>query len=393
MTRQSEVGRASSEGGYVARRLEDWLALGPEWREGITAEQATPFQNPVFLETWYRHFAKEEGCAPLVIDIRDAAGRPALLFPLVVKREGRLSIISFADAEISDNNAPLLGKAAPKTPAQMRRAWEALRAVLPAHDVLRLPKIPRFIGGTINPLMWLAGMEASPLNAHPLDLGEDWAVYVRNRTKKFRKEQARVWRVFQRHDAARFDIITDPAEAVGLFDEFERHQSQRIRSLGETYHLDGADYRAFYRDFLAQGLPSGKAVLGVLRAGDEFVSGLMGICNERSIVFVRLSHAGGAWSTCSPGRLVIERVLEWAHGAGYRRIDFSIGDYGYKSDFGISTEGLFEFIAAGSLKGAIATALPKLKALARRSAVLRSLKARLRGRRIPALPGKVAVAP
>jgi len=132
----------------------------------------------------------------------------------------------------------LLGPAAPQAADAVQLAWKAVLGVLPAHDLIRFDKIPAKIGAEANPLLWLPGVGLSPLNAHPLQIGDDWQAYVRGRSKKFRKEQARVWRVFQRHDTARFEIISDPVRAIGLFDAFERQQSERLRSVGQAYHLD-----------------------------------------------------------------------------------------------------------------------------------------------------------
>jgi len=123
-------------------------------------------------------------------------------------------------------------------------------------------------------------------------------------------------------------------------------------------------------------LPAGTTLFGALLAGDELVGGLLAICNRKRVVFVRLAHAGGEWGICSPGRLVIERVLEWAHAQGYRDFDFSIGDYAYKQDFGIATEPPYEYAAASSWKGLASASVSRVKRLARQSQTLRALAGR-----------------
>lgn len=367
-----EVSNCGAE--YSARVLSSWMELAPDWLVIADRCAATPFQSLAFLKSWYSTFAQGLTRQAIIIDVRDASGQPALLLPLIWAQEEGLRVIRFADAGVSDNNAPLLGPAAPLTSTAMMQAWQAVRAALPRHDVMCLEKIPNTIADQVNPLTLLPGLEKGPLNAHPLKLDEEWSQYLRRRSKKFRKEQDRVWRVFQRHEGARFDMITNADEALRLFDDFEREQSDRLRGLGQSYFLDGAEYRAFYRKLFTEGLGAGTVIFGVLRVGDVFVGGLVGFTNRHSITFVRLSHAGGEWRNCSPGRLVIERVLIWAHQAGYRQIDFSIGDYDYKNDFDIDTVTLKELTVVGSWKGLAMTAKARLKGLARRSARLRALR-------------------
>lgn len=375
------AGAASGEGRgpFTAALYHRWTDVPAAWTARDDDISATPFQDPVFLASWYQSFCQDETCQPVIVALADADGRPALLFPLAAMLDRGLRVICFADAGVSDNNAPLLGPAAPTSPGAARRAIDVLRKSLPAHDLLRFDKIPQRIGSRPNPLALLAGVTVGPLNAHPLRFAGEFSDYVRSRAKKFRKEQARVWRVFQRLEGARFDIIADPVEAQDLFATFERLQSERIRGLGQEYSLDEPRYRDFYRRLLAEGSAGGTVVFGALRLGGELIGGLIGVANQRSLVFVRLGHAGDKWGFCSPGRLVIERVLEWAHGAGYRDIDFSVGDYDYKRDFCIGSERLLEYARAGSLKGVAMAGLHYAKGVARGSRHLRALVTRLRG--------------
>jgi len=369
-------GQKDGGAAFTARRFACWSEVSCAWHEIAARGHATPFQSPPFLDAWYQHFVAPGDGEAVIVEVRTAENVASLLLPLVLEREGRFRVIRFADARVSDNVAPLLGPAAPQAADAVQLAWKAVLGVLPAHDLIRFDKIPAKIGAEANPLLWLPGVGLSPLNAHPLQIGDDWQAYVRGRSKKFRKEQARVWRVFQRHDTARFEIISDPVRAIGLFDAFERQQSERLRSVGQAYHLDQPAYRGFYRALLEKGLPAGTTLFGALLAGDELVGGLLAICNRKRVVFVRLAHAGGEWGICSPGRLVIERVLEWAHAQGYRDFDFSIGDYAYKQDFGIATEPLYEYAAASSWKGLASASVSRVKRLARQSQTLRALAGR-----------------
>jgi CelD/BcsL family acetyltransferase involved in cellulose biosynthesis len=190
------------------------------------------------------------------------------------------------------------------------------------------------------------------MSGHPLSLPESWSSYIASRTKHFRKEQARIARVFERHANARFEMVTTPERAEVILAAMEKLQSERMRNLGLPYRLDEPIYTAFYRRLAHAGIPSGDVVIGALLAdNDELVAGLFGITLANGATFVRIAHAGGVWRNASPGRLVIEKTIEALHARRFRSIDLSIGDYGYKNNFGVGSTPLMDVVSAISLRG------------------------------------------
>jgi CelD/BcsL family acetyltransferase involved in cellulose biosynthesis len=89
----------------------------------------------------------------------------------------------------------------------------------------------------------------------------------------------------------------------------------------------------------------------VLKAGDETVATLLGIRTGGRYVMIRISNAGGKWSNCSPGRLIIERTMAALHQDGVREFDFSVGNYAYKRRFGVKRLPLIDISAALSWRG------------------------------------------
>jgi CelD/BcsL family acetyltransferase involved in cellulose biosynthesis len=106
-----------------------------------------------------------------------------------------------------------------------------------------------------------------------------------------------------------------------------------------------------YRRLMQDGAPSGFAYLTTLTARDEMVAALLGLRDGENYVMTRLVNAGDAWSKVSPGRLLIHKTMEMLHGQGYRRIDFSIGNYAYKRRFGPVRTPLYDIATPGTLLG------------------------------------------
>lgn len=356
----------SNPDAYQVRVLSDWGAVDPAWREIARNGGATPFQMPAFLDAWYASYGARDGVTPVIVEVRRDA-TPAMLLPLAL--DG--GAIRFADAGISDNNAPIAGPALP-APEEMAALWPVIRKALPRAAMLHFEKQPETLAGKPNPLLAIGAARPSPLRAHPLEMGESFEDYSRSRTTKFRKEQERVWRVFTRHDGARFDLIEDPAQALRILADMDRLQGARMAELGIDAQIGQALYTAHYAHLVKADIGR-DAVLGALTHKGETVGALLGVSNGRTVTFVRLAHAGGEWSTSSPGRLVIEQTLMALHEKGIRRFDFSVGDYAYKENFNIGSAALFDTAVALSLGGKIKAARINLRAALRKSPLVRRL--------------------
>ncbi|WP_019904095.1 GNAT family N-acetyltransferase [Methylobacterium sp. 77] len=348
--------------GYGVEITSDWARAVAGWTGA-----PTPFQDPVWIETWYESLRGRAGLTPLLVTARDTAtGALALHLPLVIDETGRRRIIAFADFGLTDYNAPLLGPASPQDHAGALELWQAIRRALPRADLLSLRKMPARLADGPNPLALLRGACPCPLNGNEVRTGEDWEAYHRSLAKTVRKELERSWRVFSREPETRFGIVTDQGEAQRVLEIMARQQEARMRSLGADYRLDEAEFDAFYRRLVEKGLGSGYAIVSALTAGDEVVAALLGIRDAGTYVMIRISNAGEPWSHCSPGRLVIDKTMEALHAEGCRSFDFSIGDYDYKRRFKVEPLALVDLTLPLGWRGLKGAARAKLVSTLRR---------------------------
>ncbi|WFU17849.1 GNAT family N-acetyltransferase [Bradyrhizobium sp. CB3481] len=343
----------SRAAGFRVELLGDWKQAVARWHD---LGPSTPFQHPAWYDAWYKAFAGTEGVAPLIAVVTDAStGDPAMLLPLIRRRQGRIAIIEFADLDLTDYNAPFLGAAAPRDAKAVRHLWRSLLSALrrmpdPA-DLVRLRKVPVEFGGRPNPLALLDTAGSCALNGNLVTTGEDYDAWRYTLEKTVRKELERSWRVFTRDPAASFALLTDADQAQQILSTTEAQQGTRMRSLGMNYVLDDASRAAFYRNLVRNSVGSGYALVSALTVGDEVVATLLGIRTGARYVMIRISNAGEKWSNCSPGRLIIERTMAALHRDGVREFDFSVGNYAYKRRFGVTPLPLVDISAALSWRG------------------------------------------
>jgi CelD/BcsL family acetyltransferase involved in cellulose biosynthesis len=117
------------------------------------------------------------------------------------------------------------------------------------------------------------------------------------------------------------------------------------------YSLDAPHIASFYRRLVADGLGCGYVAMTVLLAGEEVVGALLGLRDGDVFSILRISNAGEAWKSCSPGRLVIARTMEHLCEVGCTSFDFTTGDYEFKRRLGVELGPLFELTEAKSWLG------------------------------------------
>jgi len=329
---------------------------------------ATPFQRGGWLQGWYDTLGAQVGIEAVPLEIRDAAtGKPVFGVPLIKRVEDGQQLVEFADAGLTDYNAPLIGEGwacggrnsriegVVVTPAALQAV---LCKTLSGSDRLRLMKMPVTIAGVANPFAYMSGCKPSAVGTNVVTIDGDWVDYRARLAKKVRKELERSLRVFQRDGSnAQFQLVDETGEAVAILERMEVLQEERMRELNLPYVLNEPQYAAFYRRIIELDLSDGRLLLSVLRSEpDEIVGALLGLVDGNKYAMVRLAHAGKTWSHCSPGKLMIDQTMQHLHGAGVTRFDFTTGDYSYKKGFLTESEPLVDVALGLSLEGRLALA-------------------------------------
>ena len=339
-------------GRYRVELANDWQDALSRWNDlGL----ATPFQDLRCLSAWYEFFTSDPAITALIAIVFDiATSELVIALPFVRHVQNGVRVIEFADLNLTDYNAPLLGPMAPYDLANSCELWRvlrrALRQVPGGADLIRLRKMPDQIGGRVNPLALLAQAGPCALNGNIVMTGDDFEAWRFTLERTVRKELKRSWRVFTREAQAGFEVVSNPTEALRLFSIMEIQQEFRMKSLGHNFSLNDTTTAAFYRRIVEQ-VVNGFAVVSALKDGNNIVATLLGIRSGDHYVMIRISNAGDRWSKCSPGRLIIERTMEVLHKDGVRYFDFSIGNYAYKRRFGVVVIDLVELSAAINWRG------------------------------------------
>jgi CelD/BcsL family acetyltransferase involved in cellulose biosynthesis len=346
-----------------------WQQIAPRWLQLQERGHGTPFQQAHWLETWYGVFAAQPDIEPVLVAVSDRrSGRDLMLLPLVRRTAGSTCTIEFADLQVTDYNAPLLGPDAPITPADAAAAWTEIRKALPPADLVRFTKMPTEIDDRPNPLTLHRDIRPSEVCGHVINLPERWDDYLGSLKKDVRSLLRRRWKRFTEYPDAGLRWIEDPQEARVVLATLQAQQTERLRSRGIRHVFDEPSYARFYERHVTEGLSRGAAVLTALYVGERIVATFLAVADGRRCILIRSSQTQDEeWARLGLGKLIIERSMQALHERGCRCFDLSIGAYQYKHDFGVAPVPLAELNLARTWRGLPVVYRDRTLALVKRS--------------------------
>jgi CelD/BcsL family acetyltransferase involved in cellulose biosynthesis len=177
-----------------------------------------------------------------------------------------------------------------------------------------------------------------------LDLSPGWKAIAARRSGTARALVARKWRALARLGRLEFvetgdrDRVRETLPAMfGLF---------RARWAGRHESGGFADRRRAFHEAAAPALAAdGRLLLSLLALDGEPVAFAYGVRGARGTTSYVLAH-DDALAPCSPGALLLARMLEAACARGDAEYDFSIGDEQYKAEWASGTRAVFRVVEA-----------------------------------------------
>ena len=329
----------------AAQVAEQWAALEPF---------GTVFQTRAWLLPWYRLIAPGFGASALFVSVIErSTHRPLMLLPLCRRRRHGVVTIEFPDLEVSDYNSPLQAPDFILTPEETQQLWTAIRQALPRADVVRFDKVPQTISGRPNMVARLDWLQEMNLRSWTLTLPPTREEYVdRVLRKKDRKEQQRKRKKIEGQDGKlAFFVATTESEGREIFQALCKERRERFGDKNRDDILGDATYLAFY-DAVSFENWGPHISLAALKAGDKIIATLFAVCNDNCYCLVMHSF-DLALASLSPGIVAIDEAIAYTIDNQFKYFDFTVGNEGYKQQFGVTEGVLFTGVYPLTMTGKI----------------------------------------
>ena len=354
----AEASAIAGTDGLVLRVHRDPAAVAALWRQLDSEGDGTVFQTYGWCAAWMRHVGVLAGVQPVIVVGHKPCGEPLFLLPLAIGRTHGMRRLGWLAGDLCDYNGPLLAKSFSHTVAVTRfpALWRAICRSIAAEadlrfDVVMLDKMPETVGEQANPFMALSVLP-NPSGAYLTHLGAEWESFYRDRRSSSTRRRDRT--KLKRLEAMGAVVLTTPAEDTGIAAALDtlfaqKHQSFAHMGVADIFARPG--YQAFFRDIATDPATRGMAHVSHLDVGATLAAANFGLMWRGRYYHILASYDGGPASRFGPGAAHLRGLMQYAIERGCTVFDFTIGDEPYKREWADTELRLYDYSAAGTLRG------------------------------------------
>jgi CelD/BcsL family acetyltransferase involved in cellulose biosynthesis len=323
----------------VATDLADFAELWPR-TDHFGSAHSYAFQCADILQVWCDTIGRARGTRALFVAVLDEIGRPMLLLPLGIERHRGIRILGFLDGGVCDYNSPVLFEPTRTWDRHsIERMWEELIRALPRFDIAIFDKMPAAICGVPNPFVSLG--TPFPPSGHFVNITSSWEEYAAKQLP-YKRESGYQRRRLAKFGHVAFTIAETPADRQRILQAMIRQKSRRYI---ETRGVDGLErpgYRQYYIALTERFTWPGPVLISALEVDGKILATNWGLISNKRFVGIVMSFEAGEWKSFSPGRLLLEDLVQWTFTNGFKVFDFGIGDESYKVAYTDETLELYQ---------------------------------------------------
>jgi CelD/BcsL family acetyltransferase involved in cellulose biosynthesis len=281
---------------------------------------------------------------PFIVVVMDAGDCPRVIFPLGVRRWMGAKVLEFLGGWYGDYLGPLIDASWVTDVDRIRSAWKLVSKELPSYDVRHFIKMPAKWGASGNPVLkvWKVVFQS---NSYAASLPENIDSFRSRLRSKFKADTKRQRRRLSAIGELTFDVIDgfDGVRSKAL-DVMIEQKRKRCHSMGIPDIFSSQAIQGFYRNLSEKLGDGGRVHFSILRQGDNILAAHWGATYRDRFYYLMPTFTSEELGVYSPGRLLLENLVEWSIQSKLKIFDFTIGGEEYKKDWCDQEMPLFEHI-------------------------------------------------
>jgi CelD/BcsL family acetyltransferase involved in cellulose biosynthesis len=328
------------------------------WAELEAIAPGSLYQTRRWLLPWIATAGRAAGIKPLLV-VGYCDDVPVAFLPLGVARRSGLRVAGFLGGKDSNTNIGLFRPGTDFNRADLQSLFAAVSAKAALKpDLFVLSNQPEQWENLGNPLIASLRHQPSPSYCHRGDLATQFDAFLRRHLsadgrKKLRQKQKRLAEI-----GPLAHVQAKTAQEVDrILDAFFVQKRERLTQMGAAGALDDPSTRAFLAAAAHEGLTTNSAAieLHALTVGERIVATLGGGTHRGCFhAMVNSFDLDPEIARCSPGELLLARLVEEKCRAGLTSFDLGIGEARYKNTWCDVAEPLFDAILPVTMKGRVA---------------------------------------
>lgn len=338
-------------GDWTWEIYQDFQSAEKIWREFEPEAACYVFQTFDWLSRWMEIVGTPvHAIYPYIIIVKEK-GEFRYILPLGVRRDRGFNILEWLGGNHADYHGPLVSQNSP--PNSFTEVWKLIEKTLPKFDAIFFQRQPAKINGKDSPFVGSSAIEY--IRAYSVLMeGRTWEQYQIERVKpKLRADSRRHRNQLNKLGDLNFVVASDRGTAGRILQIMFDQKRRRYRETGHSDMLAVKEYRRFYEKMTDDLVESQFIHLSALQVNDKVIATHWGALYRNCLYSLMPSFEGGEWPRYSPGRLLLEDLLEWCFDNAVEKFDFTGGLDKYKLDWRNHEMPLYYYMGARSLKGII----------------------------------------
>lgn len=357
MVKQTALGSCSGAGtlfpsGWQVLVYDNFDEVQARWRIAQSSYDCYAFQTYEWLSAWQQHLGSRQGWQPRLVEVQDETGQTGMLFPLGVHTHKAQRTLGFLGGEVTDYNGPIVNPAFLQclNKADFNQLWQCIVMLLPPVDIVAFKRMPTRCGATLNPMTWIDGMDATE-QAHAATLPQTYAAFQETRSAKMFADTRRQLRRLAEMGQMTLSVQVADADRDSVIAAMAQQKSRRWQETGcrDLFLEDG--YLDFYRHLASSGMTEGEVVVSGLQVNGQWIATHWGVRYDNRFYWLMPGYENDIWARYSPGRVLLDAVVQWSIEQKLAVFDLTVGDEGYKrqwadhvlplyaGSYGVSTRG------------------------------------------------------
>ena len=327
------------------------LELEKIWCDFETEAFLSPFQSYAWLSLWQNTVGFPlHSIQPQLVVVR--RGKETLaLFPMGMRKAMGVSVLEWLGGQHSDYLGPLLSDKWKDLEKDFQACWQKIIFKLIPFDVIHLQKQEEYIGALRNPFVQSMSCSRNILS-YRTNLNSTWKEHYEKKVKnKLRSDSRRQRRRLAENGELKFLVAKEQNTKKNIIDNMISQKSRRYRDTKVSDMLSIPEHKKFYEKLANIPEKTLEVHCSALYVGKTIVATHVGLVDQSIFYYLMPAHEGGDWERYSPGRLLLEHLIEWSIKRQLKIFDFTVGIERYKKDWCDKETQLFETLEPVTFKG------------------------------------------
>lgn len=333
--------------------------LKTEWNTLEDNSNITPFQTFYWQKKWFDTIGSKRNIQPFIIKVY-LNYKCIAIFPFCMKKK-YLKVIYWNGGIQTDYNLPLINYKYYNN-ENLNIIWTNILDKIKPYDLIMLNKLPEFINGNKNLLIDMLKKKYLT-SSYQLILNNKNLEKLKN--KKIIKDNKRQIRRLSKLGNLKFIIAENKEERKEIIEKMIFQKSQRYITTNSWDMFSEKENIIFYTKLNKNLNKISNFHYSCIKLNNEIIATHLGFYDRKNFYYLMPSFDINKYHSYSPGKILIQYLIEWAIKNNLEIFDFTVGNEYYKKLWSNNSFNIFDYEKAGSFIGKIIIILNNYKKLIR----------------------------